>query len=101
MDVAAAEETPAPGVRLRSQPARVMPSQRKVRARRKKRKELLVFQICLFGGLLLLVKGFSFLAERPGENQASGPGLLDGPRAAANMLYSAFAGRSVTSRYAQ
>lgn len=75
MDVVTADETSTPGVRLRKQPTQVMPSQRKVRARRKKRKELVVIQICLFGGLLLLVKGFSYLAEPSGENRAVGAAL--------------------------
>lgn len=96
MDVVAAEGTSPPGIRLRSQPAQVMPSQRKVRARRKKRKELVVMQICLFGGLLLLVKGFSYLAERSGENRAAGAALpvraaeQDRLRTASHMLHTAF-----------
>lgn len=96
MDVVAAEGTSPPGIRLRNQPAQVMPSQRKVRARRKKRKELVVIQICLFGGLLLLVKGFSYLAERSGENRAVGAALpvraaeQDRLHTASNMLHTAF-----------
>ncbi|KAK7930710.1 hypothetical protein WMY93_007105 [Mugilogobius chulae] len=44
----------------------MMLRQRKVKARRKRRKELLFIQICLFCGLLLIAKGFSFLAENSG-----------------------------------
>ena len=68
MDVAAVEGMSLPGIRLRNRPTQVMPSQKKVKARRKKRKELVLIQICLFCGLLLLVKGFSFLAENAGED---------------------------------
>lgn len=69
MDVAAAVEGMSlPGIRLRNRPAQVMPIQKKVKARRKKRKELVLIQICLFGGLLLVVKGFSYLAENSGED---------------------------------
>ncbi|XP_011492163.1 sodium/potassium/calcium exchanger 3 [Oryzias latipes] len=68
MDVTAEEETPLPGIRARNR--RLMPSQRKVKARRKRRKELVFIQICLFGGLLLLVKGLSYF----GENSGSGSG---------------------------
>lgn len=73
MDVSAAEGTSLPlppslpGIRLRDRPTQVMPNQKKVKARRKRRKELVLIQICLFGGLLLLVKGFSYLAENSGE----------------------------------
>ncbi|XP_061763622.1 sodium/potassium/calcium exchanger 3-like isoform X1 [Nerophis ophidion] len=38
-------------------------NQKKAKARRKRRKELLVVQICLFAGMLLIVKGLSFLVE--------------------------------------
>lgn len=69
MDVAV-EGMSLPGVRLRDRPAQVMPNQKKVKARRKRRKELVLIQICLFGGLLLVVKGFSFLAENSGEDSA-------------------------------
>lgn len=70
MDVAAVEGMSLPGIRLRNRPAQVMPNQKKVRARRKRRKELVLIQICLFGGLLLVVKGFSYLAENSGEDLA-------------------------------
>ncbi|XP_056136224.1 sodium/potassium/calcium exchanger 3-like [Lampris incognitus] len=56
----------SPGVRLRSRPTQVTLNQTKTRTRRKKRKELLLIQLCLFGGLLLAVKGFSYLAENSG-----------------------------------
>ncbi|XP_029707240.1 sodium/potassium/calcium exchanger 3-like [Takifugu rubripes] len=62
MDVVAEEGMTLPGVRLWNQPVQVMPSQ-KVKARRKRRKELVLIQICLFGGLLLVVKGFSGFSE--------------------------------------
>ncbi|TMS23502.1 Sodium/potassium/calcium exchanger 3 [Larimichthys crocea] len=72
MDVAAAVEGMSlPGIRLRNRPAQVMPIQKKVKARRKKRKELVLIQICLFGGLLLVVKGFSYLAENSGFDVSS------------------------------
>ncbi|XP_068448118.1 sodium/potassium/calcium exchanger 3-like [Clinocottus analis] len=71
MDVLAAEGTSPPGIRLRNRPTQVMPIQRKVHARRKRRKELVLIQICLFGGLLLLVKGFSYLAEHSGFHVSS------------------------------
>ncbi|XP_034073116.1 sodium/potassium/calcium exchanger 3-like, partial [Gymnodraco acuticeps] len=48
-----------------------MPNQQKVKARRKRRKELVLIQICLFGGLILVVKGFSFLAENSGFHVSS------------------------------
>lgn len=69
MDVAAVESLP--GIRLRNRPTQVMPNQKKVKARRKRRKELVLIQICLFGGLLLIVKGFSYLAENSGEHLAA------------------------------
>lgn len=63
MDAAAAAEaegmTP-PGIRLRTR-------QKKVTARRKRRQELVWIQIGLFGGLLLLVKGFSYFSDSSGE----------------------------------
>ncbi|CAB1450744.1 unnamed protein product [Pleuronectes platessa] len=71
MDVASVEGMSLPGVRLRNQPPQGMPTQRKVRARRKRRKELVLIQICLFGGLLLLVKGFSFLGGNSGFDISS------------------------------
>lgn len=77
MDVVAGEGVTLPGIRLRNQPMQVMPNQ-KVKARRKRRKELVLIQICLFGGLLLVVKGFSGFSGNSGENldvvlEASGP----------------------------
>ncbi|XP_019939260.2 sodium/potassium/calcium exchanger 3-like [Paralichthys olivaceus] len=71
MDVAAVEGMSLPGIRQRNRPPQVMPTQRKVRARRKRRKELVWIQICLFGGLLLLVKGCSFLADHSGFDMSS------------------------------
>ncbi|KAL3995817.1 inhibin beta B chain [Sarotherodon galilaeus] len=70
MDVAEAG-TSLPGIRLRNQAKQVMPNQKKVKARRKRRKELVLIQICLFGGLLLVVKGFSSLAENSGFDVSS------------------------------
>uniref|UniRef100_A0A1A8F320 Solute carrier family 24 (Sodium/potassium/calcium exchanger), member 3 n=1 Tax=Nothobranchius korthausae TaxID=1143690 RepID=A0A1A8F320_9TELE len=68
------------GIRYRNQ---VMPDRRRVRARRKRRKELVLIQICLFGGLLLVVKGISFLTEDsgfhvsiPGQERHAGRRLL-------------------------
>lgn len=69
MDVEAVERM-SPGIRLRNRPPQVMLNQKKIKARRKKRKELVIIQICLFGGLLLVVKGFSYLAENSGEDFA-------------------------------
>uniref|UniRef100_A0A1A8S6L4 Solute carrier family 24 (Sodium/potassium/calcium exchanger), member 3 n=2 Tax=Nothobranchius rachovii TaxID=451742 RepID=A0A1A8S6L4_9TELE len=75
MDVSASS-----GIRYRNQ---VMPDRRRVRARRKRRKELVLIQICLFGGLLLVVKGISFLTEDsgfdvsiPGQERHAGRRLL-------------------------
>lgn len=70
MDVVAVEGMSLPGIRLRNRPAQVMPNQKKIKARRKRRKELVLIQTCLFGGLLLVVKGFSYLAENSGEDLA-------------------------------
>lgn len=67
MDVVAGEGMPLPGVRLWNQPVQVMPNQKKVKARRKRREELVLIQICLFGGLLLVVKGFSGFSGNSGE----------------------------------
>lgn len=78
MDVVAGEGVTLPGIRLRNQPVQVMPNQKKVKARRKRRKELVLIQICLFGGLLLVVKGFSGFSGNSGEDldvvlESSGP----------------------------
>lgn len=78
MDVAEAG-TSLPGIRLRNQAKQVMPNQKKVKARRKRRKELVLIQICLFGGLLLVVKGFSSLAENSGEKSAFAEFALSEP----------------------
>ncbi|KAM4611742.1 sodium/potassium/calcium exchanger 3-like [Polymixia lowei] len=78
MDVGAVERM-SPGVRPRNRPTQVMLNQKKIKARRKKRKELVLIQICLFGGLLLVVKGFSYLAENSGYD-VSGHGGLDQER---------------------
>lgn len=68
MDVRAGEGVTLPGIRLHNQPVQVMPNQKKVKARRKRRKELVLIQICLFGGLLLVVKGCSGFSGNLGEN---------------------------------
>nr|XP_029539917.1 sodium/potassium/calcium exchanger 3-like [Oncorhynchus nerka] len=59
----AAERMSPAGVRPRNRPPQVMLNQKKIKARRKKRRELVLIQICLLGGMLLFVKGFSYLAE--------------------------------------
>lgn len=71
MDVAAAQSASGTGVRPRNRPAQMMPNQKKVRARRKGRKKLVLIQICLFGGLLLFVKGLSYLTENSGFDISS------------------------------
>ncbi|XP_030627332.1 sodium/potassium/calcium exchanger 3 [Chanos chanos] len=53
-------------IRVRSRPLQVMLNQRKIKARRKKRKELFGGQICVMGLLLMAVSGLSFLAEEAG-----------------------------------
>ncbi|XP_037546049.1 sodium/potassium/calcium exchanger 3-like [Nematolebias whitei] len=45
-----------------------MLEQRRVRTRLKRRKELVLIQMCVFGGLVLLVKGGSVLLEGPGSD---------------------------------
>nr|XP_029481684.1 sodium/potassium/calcium exchanger 3-like [Oncorhynchus nerka] len=67
----AAERMPPAGVRTRNRPPQVMLNQKKIKARRKKRKELVLIQICLLGGMLLVVKGFSYLAENSGYDTSS------------------------------
>ncbi|KAK5866597.1 hypothetical protein PBY51_020776 [Eleginops maclovinus] len=86
MDVAAAEGISLPGIRLRNRPKQVMPNQRKVKARRKRRKELVLIQICLFGGLILVVKGFSFLAENSGFQVSSHSGEAQEKRGGRRLL---------------
>ncbi|KAM6972019.1 sodium/potassium/calcium exchanger 3-like [Aplochiton taeniatus] len=70
MDVVVAERMSS-SIRLRNRLPQVMLNQKKIKARRKKRKELVLIQICLFGGILLLVKGFSYLAENTGYDVSS------------------------------
>ncbi|XP_055080932.1 sodium/potassium/calcium exchanger 3-like [Periophthalmus magnuspinnatus] len=62
MDVAALQEEAMFLAGHGYEPTQMMLNQRKVKARRKRRKELVLIQICLFCGLLLIVKGFSFIA---------------------------------------
>ncbi|XP_006638818.2 sodium/potassium/calcium exchanger 3 [Lepisosteus oculatus] len=52
--------------RTRTRQLQVMLNQKKIKARRKKRKELFLGQICLMGFLLLVVSCFSCLAEKSG-----------------------------------
>ncbi|KAJ8389869.1 hypothetical protein AAFF_G00113380 [Aldrovandia affinis] len=56
----------SPAVRAWSRPLQVTLTQRKIKVRRKKRKELLLVQVCFTGFLLLLVSGLSFLAQNAG-----------------------------------
>ncbi|KAK1170941.1 sodium/potassium/calcium exchanger 3-like [Acipenser oxyrinchus oxyrinchus] len=49
-----------------NRPLQVMLNQKKIKARRKKRKELFLGQICFTGFLLLVVSCFSCLAEKSG-----------------------------------
>ncbi|KAJ8264269.1 hypothetical protein GJAV_G00147210 [Gymnothorax javanicus] len=60
-----------PTVRNRSQPLRVILTQRKIKARRKKRKELLLVQMCFMGFMLSVVSGFTLLAENSGYDVLS------------------------------
>ncbi|CAL8331070.1 unnamed protein product [Merluccius merluccius] len=78
MDVAAAAERMAPCVPSRNRLTQVMLSQKKSKTRRKRRKELVLIQICLFGGLLLVVKGFSYLTENAGYDVSSPRGRSQG-----------------------
>lgn len=57
----------ADGVRGRS--LQVMLNQRKIKARRKKRKELFGIQMCFVGVLLGFATGLSSLAQKAGEEQ--------------------------------
>lgn len=54
-------------VRVWTRPLQVMLQQKKIKARRKKRKELFGGQMCFMGLLLLAVSGLSSLAENSGE----------------------------------
>ncbi|XP_054634274.1 sodium/potassium/calcium exchanger 3-like [Dunckerocampus dactyliophorus] len=62
MDVLAGQGMSLAGIRQRSRPV----THKKVKARRKRRKEFLLIQICLFAGLLVVVKGCYFLAGDSG-----------------------------------
>lgn len=53
---------------VRSCPLQVMLSQRKIKARRKRRKELFLGQMCFMGLLLMVVCGLSHVAESAGES---------------------------------
>ncbi|KAI1896843.1 hypothetical protein AGOR_G00099030, partial [Albula goreensis] len=61
----------SPAVRARSRPLQVMLTQKKIKAKRKRRKELLLVQLCFMGFLLLVVSGLSFLAENSGYDISS------------------------------
>ncbi|KAM6939991.1 sodium/potassium/calcium exchanger 3 [Xenentodon cancila] len=63
MDEVAGAGLSPPGIRHRNG---AMPNQKGVKARRRRRKDSLLVQICLFGGLLLAVKGVSFFTEHSG-----------------------------------
>lgn len=54
-------------VRVWTRPLQVMLQQKKIKARRKKRKELFGGQMCFMGLLLLAVSGLSSLTENSGE----------------------------------
>ncbi|KAK5606480.1 hypothetical protein CRENBAI_020333 [Crenichthys baileyi] len=80
MDEAAEQAMSPLGIRHRDG---ATPNQRRVKARRKRRKELVLIQICLFGGFLLAAKGFSYFKENPdfdvsieGEDRRVGRKLL-------------------------
>ncbi|XP_064172211.1 sodium/potassium/calcium exchanger 3-like [Anguilla rostrata] len=62
-----------PAIRSQSRPQQVMLTQKKIKARRKKRKELLLVQMCFMGFLLLVVSGLSLLAENSGYDTSSRP----------------------------
>lgn len=53
---------------VRSCPLQVMLSQSKIKARRKRRKELFLGQMCFMGLLLMVVSGLSHVAESAGES---------------------------------
>ncbi|XP_061079717.1 sodium/potassium/calcium exchanger 3-like [Conger conger] len=60
-----------PAVRNRTRPLQVMLTQKKIKARRKRRKELLLVQMCFMGFLLSVVSGFSLLADNSGYDVSS------------------------------
>ena len=53
---------------VQSCPLQVMLSQKKIKARRKRRKELFVGQMCFMGLLVMVVSGLSHFAENSGES---------------------------------
>ncbi|XP_031418122.1 sodium/potassium/calcium exchanger 3-like [Clupea harengus] len=61
----------SPAVRSRNRPLQVMLNQKKIKARRKKRKELLLIQLCFFGGMFLFVTALSYLADGTGYDVSS------------------------------
>ncbi|XP_046886257.1 sodium/potassium/calcium exchanger 3 isoform X1 [Hypomesus transpacificus] len=58
-------------VRVQGRPPQVMLNQRKIKARRKKRKELFGIQMCFIGVLLALVTGLSCLTDKAGYDMSS------------------------------
>ncbi|KAJ8402709.1 hypothetical protein AAFF_G00363810 [Aldrovandia affinis] len=61
----------SPTFRVRSRPLQVMLNQRKIKARRKKRKELFWVQLIFMGILLMVVSGLYCLAEHSGYKTSS------------------------------
>ncbi|KAI1894768.1 hypothetical protein AGOR_G00119140 [Albula goreensis] len=61
----------APTLTGRSRPLQVMLNQRKIKARRKKRKELFWGQMGFMGVLLMVVSGLSFMVENSGYDKLS------------------------------
>ncbi|XP_041960495.1 sodium/potassium/calcium exchanger 3-like [Alosa sapidissima] len=61
----------SPAVRSRNRPLQVMLNQKKIKARRKKRKELLFIQLCFLGGMFLVVTALCYLADGTGYDVSS------------------------------
>ncbi|XP_064173421.1 sodium/potassium/calcium exchanger 3 [Anguilla rostrata] len=61
----------SPTFRARSRPLQVMLNQRKIKAKRKKRKELLWGQLSFLGVLFIVMSGFSCLAKNSGYSASS------------------------------
>ncbi|XP_063056298.1 sodium/potassium/calcium exchanger 3-like [Engraulis encrasicolus] len=76
----------SPAVRCRNRPLQVMLNQKKIKARRKKRKELLLIQLCFLGGMFLLVTALSYLADGTGYDVLSSLTSYDADRAIARRL---------------
>ncbi|XP_037106721.1 sodium/potassium/calcium exchanger 3-like isoform X2 [Syngnathus acus] len=71
MDVATEKAMYLSGIRHLNCPAQDMAKPKKSKARRRRRKELILIQLCLFGGFLLVFKGLSLLVDGPGSNHSS------------------------------